>query len=355
MCLKEASTRGVTTKTARIEFNESVLELLNKLVGKSGKALLRINECATASNLNTEPVVYEVIVQSIANSTLKLELNPQCFAMIEESPIPVDIDVCFCLIDVFQPMHLAIDRIDLDIIFPSDASSPLSKNLPESRTVPLLLKQPGDSTESHLMLSVDQQNAVKVIMESPLKAPVLLLGPFGAGKTLTIATCVSRVLSEKTPNKSVENDTGTKKILICTHSNSAADHYIEEYFHPKHKPNKDFIDRHIVPLRINWEHRYTSSVSDKVLAYCLQDLDTGLFAYPTKEDLDKHQLVVCTLMTSESLRRLDLPEGYFTHIFIDEAAQALEVEAIMPLLLATPRTRVVLAGDHLQVRSVFQR
>jgi len=41
--------------------------------------------------------------------------------------------------------------------------------------------------------------------------------------------------------------------------------------------------------------------------------------------------------------------GFFTHIFLDEAAQALECEMLIPLSLAGPKTRVVLAGDHMQV------
>ena len=41
--------------------------------------------------------------------------------------------------------------------------------------------------------------------------------------------------------------------------------------------------------------------------------------------------------------------GFFTHILLDEAAQAMECETIMPLALATRHTRVVLAGDHMQV------
>jgi len=34
---------------------------------------------------------------------------------------------------------------------------------------------------------------------------------------------------------------------------------------------------------------------------------------------------------------------------LDEAAQAMESEAITPLLFAGPKTKVVLAGDHMQV------
>jgi superfamily I DNA and/or RNA helicase len=39
----------------------------------------------------------------------------------------------------------------------------------------------------------------------------------------------------------------------------------------------------------------------------------------------------------------------FTHIFIDEAAQTLECESLMPLSLATEKTCIVLAGDHKQI------
>ena len=41
--------------------------------------------------------------------------------------------------------------------------------------------------------------------------------------------------------------------------------------------------------------------------------------------------------------------GCFTHILLDEAAQAMECEAILPLALASPNTRIVLAGDHMQL------
>lgn len=45
--------------------------------------------------------------------------------------------------------------------------------------------------------------------------------------------------------------------------------------------------------------------------------------------------------------------GFFTHILLDEAAQAMECETIMPLALATKNTRIVLAGDHMQVNAFW--
>lgn len=74
-----------------------------------------------------------------------------------------------------------------------------------------------------------------------------------------------------------------------------------------------------------------------------------VFRRPTKEDLLKHRIVVVTLNISMELASLDLPKGYFTHILLDEAAQAMECEAIMPLALADVNTRIVLAGDHMQM------
>ena len=41
--------------------------------------------------------------------------------------------------------------------------------------------------------------------------------------------------------------------------------------------------------------------------------------------------------------------GFFTHIFLDEVAQVMECESLLPLRLAGPKTRLVLAGDHMQV------
>ena len=42
------------------------------------------------------------------------------------------------------------------------------------------------------------------------------------------------------------------------------------------------------------------------------------------------------------LNGIGLKQGHFTHILLDEAAQAMECEAIMPLALASMNTRVVL-------------
>ena len=49
------------------------------------------------------------------------------------------------------------------------------------------------------------------------------------------------------------------------------------------------------------------------------------------------------------LLNLQVFRGFFTHILIDEAAQALEPETLTPLVFAGPNTKVVFTGDHMQV------
>ena len=74
-----------------------------------------------------------------------------------------------------------------------------------------------------------------------------------------------------------------------------------------------------------------------------------MFVLPCRDDLVKHRVVVTTLSTSQVLLDLQVLHGFFTHILIDEAAQALEPEALTPLIYAGPNTKVVFTGDHMQV------
>ena len=74
-----------------------------------------------------------------------------------------------------------------------------------------------------------------------------------------------------------------------------------------------------------------------------------MFRLPSRDDLVEHRVVITTLSTSKVLLDLQVFHGFFTHILIDEAAQALEPEALTPLIFAGPNTKVVFTGDHMQV------
>ena len=79
----------------------------------------------------------------------------------------------------------------------------------------------------------------------------------------------------------------------------------------------------------------------------------GAYVLPTREDVILHRVVIATLAVSRHLLELRLNHGFFTHILIDEAYQALEPEALIPLALAGPNTKVVFTGDHMQVQFCY--
>ena len=68
-------------------------------------------------------------------------------------------------------------------------------------------------------------------------------------------------------------------------------------------------------------------------------------------------VVATTCAAAALLLAARVPRGHFAHILIDESGQAMEPEILVPLVMAGPRTTVVLAGDHCQlgpaVRSPF--
>lgn len=161
--------------------------------------------------------------------------------------------------------------------------------------------------------------------------PLLIYGPFGTGKTYTLAMASLEVIRRP-----------QAKVLICTHTNSAADIYIREYFHSHVSGGHP----EATPLRVMYTDRPPSHTDPVTLQYCCLTDDHQAFRPPTWAELARHRVVVTT--TSQA-RELRVPVGFFSHILIDEAAQMLECEALTPLAYASRSTRLVLAGDHMQV------
>ena len=71
---------------------------------------------------------------------------------------------------------------------------------------------------------------------------------------------------------------------------------------------------------------------------------------PLWEEIHDHNVIITTLSSARMLWKF-YHDGKlrFTHILIDEAAQALEPECVIPLAMADKETKIVLAGDHKQV------
>uniref|UniRef100_A0A1B0BWL6 C3H1-type domain-containing protein n=1 Tax=Glossina palpalis gambiensis TaxID=67801 RepID=A0A1B0BWL6_9MUSC len=330
---------GMATSTAKYSLSGELFALmhLGKDISEDTSAgRLILSNC---SSVYISPVeegqvkdkkrnVYEALIEDKGKNVIYLKLSAKCVESMKlKADTEIHVDIQFQLNRLpYCEWHHAVDKItDFKIIFPVTDIEPSIPWTPK--------KQWSETCEPKL--NAKQREAVNAITTSlGIKLPpILLIGPFGTGKTYTLAQAIKQLLVQP-----------EAKILICTHSNSAADLYIKEYLHP-------WIEegfKEAIPLRVYYHKRWVATVNGVVQKYCVND-GAGNFRRPTVDDIMKYRIVVVTLNISMELANLDIPKGYFTHIFLDEAAQAMECEAIMPLALANESTRIVLAGDHMQM------
>ncbi|XP_012268061.2 probable helicase with zinc finger domain [Athalia rosae] len=301
---------------------------------KSGRLLLR--GCSKVlfkpigwerSDNNQRQIVFEAHIEDKCNRIIYLRLSKNCIETLQLRPeIDVTVQVQFQLNRLpYCEWHRSIDRvIDTSLIFPV---------ITEDTTIPWNSVEYW-SAQFDQKLNAKQQQAV-IAMIAPINMilpPILLVGPFGTGKTYTLAQGIRMIL-----NKGPKH-----KVLLCTHSNSAADLYVKDFFDAWYKES---MDTRLKPLRIYYKGRFRNTVHPVVQEYCLMD-ENGRFREPTKDDILRCGLIIATLATSSCLASLD---AGLTHIIIDEAAQAMECEALTALTLARSTTRLILAGDQMQL------
>uniref|UniRef100_A0A671T092 Probable helicase with zinc finger domain n=1 Tax=Sinocyclocheilus anshuiensis TaxID=1608454 RepID=A0A671T092_9TELE len=273
--------------------------------------------------------VYEALIEEKTKDYIFLRVCKDCcdeLGLVSDQELQVELQFQLNRLPLCE-MHYALDRVrDSGILFPDVSLTP---------TIPWSPNRQWDE-QLDPRLNAKQKEAILAIT-TPLSInlpPVLIIGPYGTGKTFTLAQAVKHILKQP-----------ETRVLICTHSNSAADLYIKDYLHPYVEAGNP----HARPLRVYFRNRWVKTVHPVVQQYCLISGAYFTFQMPTRQDVERHRVAVVTLSTSQYLCQLDLEPGIFTHILLDEAAQAMECETIMPLALANKSTRVVLAGDHMQL------
>jgi helicase MOV-10 len=131
---------------------------------------------------------------------------------------------------------------------------------------------------------------------------------------------------------------------VCCPSNSAADVYIK--FLSKTCESISLPPKSI--LRIYAAYRRREAVPPHVLPFCYLSAD-GNFECPPLSSVTAARIVVTTFMTAATLIGMGVPKDHFKVILLDEAAQANEVEALIPMSLAGPSSQIILAGDAKQL------
>ncbi|XP_070570215.1 3'-5' exoribonuclease HELZ2-like [Ptychodera flava] len=307
---------------------------------EAGRILLRsVDTLLIKPQGSKSNVVYETKIvndrdfNGIEKQTVSVHLSRKCCeGMSLRADRKTEVEIQFRINRLpFCRQHYAIDKLTgdkLNYVFPEFSGIP-------DDTKSKLKKVPG------VKMNRRQLQAVESITEKSKNVnPLIIYGPFGTGKTYTIAMSIKQLVTNQPE----------ARVLVCTMSNSAADLYITEYFDKM--VTQGFTK--VRPFRIYAEYRRREAISTAAAKYSsLKESKPGIQSVrmPTTDDaaeIKKYSVVVTTLSTSLLLHNIGL-EGHFTHIFVDEAGQALEVDVITPVTLAGKTTKVILAGDHKQM------
>ncbi|TFY69327.1 hypothetical protein EVG20_g3186 [Dentipellis fragilis] len=183
-----------------------------------------------------------------------------------------------------------------------------------------------------------QLQAVLEVLQRPRgNVPFIIFGPPGTGKTTTVIECILQLLLHNP----------SARILVCTPSNSAAD--LLTYRLANHL-DKASLFRFSAFSRSPFD--IAEMHLDAVLKHSVQN-EHNFFSIPPTDELAKFRVVVSTCCNAGALRGAGIARGHFGWIFVDEATQASEPEAMVPIrCMAGEQTDVVLAGDPKQLRPV---
>ena len=230
----------------------------------------------------------------------------------------------------FQRLHTAVHRL---------LPSIMAKIMPDKDNFRVGLSHMSIHNPHYDELQLDetgQLQALHSIISSNSNAPILIVGPFGTGKTRLLARAAYQILTQRSG--------GVKpQILVCAHHQASVDTFMEYFGQMK----LDGKLRHSVNLtRIIPNGHYRSKTRNEYDDW-----------YKTKDEIhhlnkEHIHLVVTTLSTAPKLYYKG-GNGFFTHILMDEGAQTREPESVAPLCLANDNTKIVIAGDHYQVFTIY--
>lgn len=220
---------------------------------KSGRLLLRGCTSILLKPFTTSPEVpnhrsevFQAHVEDKCNYTIYARLSKRCVQrLMLKSDTTTKMYVQFVLSRLpFCKWHRAVDCLpDTSLVFPSPEFE-LSSRLP-----PLLHSEKDWHNLLDVRLNPKQVEAVTTMVAPTeiILPPILLLGPYGTGKTFTIAQALLIMLMENPRNK----------VLLCTQSNSAADLYVKEFFDEWYTSTSN---ERLKPMRIYYSRRLRNTV-----------------------------------------------------------------------------------------------
>ncbi|XP_075245700.1 uncharacterized protein LOC142339503 isoform X2 [Convolutriloba macropyga] len=190
-------------------------------------------------------------------------------------------------------------------------------------------------------LNLRQQDACeacwyKIPKNAKSYPPILITGPFGTGKTHTIAYATQKIVQDP--------KAGSPKILICIVSRNTGNAYHRQLL------KAGLGDKCI---RLFSEDDDLSAVDDDLIQFSNCSGDDPKFRLPCKADIEPKSVVIVTLSAAILLHQIGFKPNNFTHVFIDEAAQVAEFFLVPVLSFVSRKNKLCITGDVMQLNPLL--
>ncbi|CAG9839969.1 unnamed protein product [Diabrotica balteata] len=201
-------------------------------------------------------------------------------------------------------------------------------------------------------LNQTQKNAVMHVLWGTTRPfPYIIFGPPGTGKTITLVETILQLI-RLIPSS---------RLLVTAPSNSAANLIALRLI-----DSGVLLPGDLVRL-ISYNYALKETVPDKLIPYCatasfaredtvLSEVNNpnGIQFNSNMSTLGRSRITVATCNCAGQFFLLNIPKGHFTHIIVDEAAQAGEPDVMIPLSFLNKNSgQIVLAGDPMQLGPVI--
>ena len=222
----------------------------------------------------------------------------------------------------FDGLHKAVNCLNQHAIcklFPSEQSL-------RNKTIATPLTQKEKCAIKPLEPDTEyQMNALCRMISSNPRVPFLVLGPFGTGKTHLLAAAASVLVCDP-----------KSRVLVCTYQHQCANSIYDILFK-------------------KYTQRVMRLVPSETIAEYVKCGKSGIMLMRdvTPADIAKKSVTITTFLTATNLHQKEIKHRqnlHFTHILIDEGAQAREPELYGALAIAKEDTKIVIVGDHKQVK-----